>query len=464
MNISSSYTVPLSNITELTNLDETEYLQKKLGSKYLPLQLVLPITFVYVTIFVTGVFGNIMICIVIKKNQTMQTATNYYLFNLAISDLLLLVLGLPNELSIFWEQYPWQFGLYMCKLRAFVSEMSSYASVLTIVTFSLERYLAICHPLHLYTMSGLKRPIRFILGTWIVALIFAIPFALYTTVNYVEYPPESGRYSEESALCAMLSHNMPNFPLYELSCIIFFLIPMVFIVVLYVRMSLRIQRNTLGHRIEGSVHGETRQAHSRKAIVRMLIAVVVMFFVCWAPFHAQRLLYVHRTSYFNDINEWLHPLSGCLYYFSTTVNPILYNVMSVKYRTAFKETLWCSSVNLSTPPDGNNSVTVYDCETGKEFRMMPIRSSRYKRSIKRQKLKKSCDSSEQSNISRRSLKNSQRSITEDDEKSSPIETFMDDNPSIITSTKSSLVVRSYNSRTKCWTIKKNKNSSKETNI
>lgn len=68
----------------------------------------------------------------------------------------------------------------------------------------------------------------------------------------------------------MLLHNMPNFPLYELSCLMFFLIPMVFIVVLYVRMCLRIQRNTLGRSIEGSVHGETRQAHSRKAIVRML--------------------------------------------------------------------------------------------------------------------------------------------------------------------------------------------------
>lgn len=113
------------------------------------------------------------------------------------------------------------------------------------------------------------------------------------------------------------------------------------------------------------------------------VAVVIMFFVCWAPFHAQRLLYVYRTSYFDDINEWLHPLSGCLYYFSTTVNPILYNVMSAKYRTAFKETLRCSSVNLSTPSDGNNSVTVYDCETGKEFRMMRVRSSRYRRSIKR---------------------------------------------------------------------------------
>lgn len=68
-----------------------------------------------------------------------------------------------------------------------------------------------------------------------------------------------------------------------------------------------------------------------------------MFFICWAPFHAQRLLYVYAqgSDYYPDLNEWLYILSGCLYYFSTTVNPILYNVMSMKYRQAFKQTICC---------------------------------------------------------------------------------------------------------------------------
>jgi len=66
-----------------------------------------------------------------------------------------------------------------------------------------------------------------------------------------------------------------------------------------------------------------------------------MFFVCWAPFHAQRLLYIYaqESDYYPDLNEWLYILSGCLYYFSTTVNPILYNLMSIKYRQAFKQTI-----------------------------------------------------------------------------------------------------------------------------
>ena len=72
---------------DLENLTEAEYLAKVLGPKYLPLKMVIPLTIAYVTIFVTGIFGNVTTCIVIIRNPSMQTATNYYLFSLAISDL-----------------------------------------------------------------------------------------------------------------------------------------------------------------------------------------------------------------------------------------------------------------------------------------------------------------------------------------------------------------------------------------
>ncbi|XP_043253429.1 neuropeptides capa receptor isoform X1 [Colletes gigas] len=332
---------------DLKNLTEAEYLTKVLGPKYLPMKMVIPLTIAYVVIFVTGIFGNIATCIVVMKNPSMQTATNYYLFSLAISDLTLLVLGLPNELGVFWQQYPWALGVGLCKIRAYVSEMSSYVSVLTIVAFSMERYLAICHPLRVYTISGLKRPIRFILAAWSIALISAIPFAIYTKVNLVEYPPGSGNYSADSAICAMLLPYMPKFPLYELSSIIFFLIPMLVILVVYTRMGLRIRnstRDTLNSVVHGAIHGDS-QIQTRKSVIRMLSAVVILFFICWAPFHAQRLLYVYaqESDYYPDLNEWLYILSGCLYYFSTTVNPILYNLMSVKYRHAFKQTICCKT-------------------------------------------------------------------------------------------------------------------------
>lgn len=76
-------------------------------------------------------------------------------------------------------------------------------------------------------------------------------------------------------------------------------------------------------------------------------AVVVLFFICWAPFHTQRLFYIYGANedYYPDLNEFLYIFSGFLYYISTTINPILYNLMSSRYRKAFKETLCCNGNN-----------------------------------------------------------------------------------------------------------------------
>ena len=57
------------------------------------MHVLVPITIIYILMFVTGVLGNAAVCFVIVHNKSMHTATNYYLFSLAISDLIILLLG-----------------------------------------------------------------------------------------------------------------------------------------------------------------------------------------------------------------------------------------------------------------------------------------------------------------------------------------------------------------------------------
>jgi hypothetical protein len=67
--------------------------------------------------------------------------------------------------------------------------------------------------------------------------------------------------------------------------------------------------------------------------------VVVAFFICWAPFHAQRLLAIygkHTSAGMIRAFQILTYVSGVFYYLSTTVNPLLYHILSHKFREAFK--------------------------------------------------------------------------------------------------------------------------------
>ncbi|KAK5644176.1 hypothetical protein RI129_008021 [Pyrocoelia pectoralis] len=347
------------NLTLSANTSLSDFLENERGNKQLPLEVAIPLTLVNVLIFVSGLVGNISVCVVITRHPALHTATNYYLFNLAISDLTLLIFGLPNDVTLYWHQYPWILGESFCKIRALISEMATYVSVLTIVAFSTERYLAICYPLYLHTMSGFQRALWIIACLWIVALISAIPFSIYSTVDYLTYPPDSDNILEESAFCAMMSQPK-NLPLAELSFTLFFLIPMCIIGVQYTRMALKISKQTrmIGKSLNGSVHrGSGRRNQSHRSVIRMLctyitntirntvpffaVAVVICFFLCWAPFHAQRLLFIYGQdfSFYYELNSWMFYVTGILYYFSSTLNPILYNVMSNRYRSAFKEIL-----------------------------------------------------------------------------------------------------------------------------
>ena len=64
----------------------------------------MPISLVYSCIFFVGVFGNVSTCLVIWRNKYMQTPTNLYLANLAVSDLLTHLVGKKLVLFIKFGQ------------------------------------------------------------------------------------------------------------------------------------------------------------------------------------------------------------------------------------------------------------------------------------------------------------------------------------------------------------------------
>ena len=82
----------LRNVTTQWQSRE-DLLKDYLGDRHISLEAVVLLTALYTLIFLSGVLGNVCTCIVIARNRSMHTATNYYLFSLAVSDVLTLLLG-----------------------------------------------------------------------------------------------------------------------------------------------------------------------------------------------------------------------------------------------------------------------------------------------------------------------------------------------------------------------------------
>jgi len=68
------------------------------------------------------------------------------------------------------------------------AETSTYASILTITAFTVERYVAICHPVkaRLASSAGLNRSIKLVVLIWIVAGVCSIPIVVQYGVVYVQ--------------------------------------------------------------------------------------------------------------------------------------------------------------------------------------------------------------------------------------------------------------------------------------
>ncbi|XP_034245054.1 pyrokinin-1 receptor-like [Thrips palmi] len=309
-----------------------------------PPHIIIPLSAMYVIVFVFGLLGNISTCIVIGRNRQMRTATNFYLFSLACSDLLLLISGLPLELHKIWFPYPYPFNEATCVIQGMSAETSANATVLTILLFTCERYIAIVHPLvklqarrsALWVSRVFKAPVL-LGGVWVASLLLAVPQAMqFGIVNPNEDIPDSPDLSECTIKHFFVRHA------FLISTVVFFLAPLTVITILYLRIFVKLQE-AKRHRIRS-----TAQDQNQGHVVKILVAVVLTFFMCWAPFHTQRLVavYMHQgdtpeeNERFKNIFNFITYLSGVLYFMSTMINPILYHSMSNKFRDAFWDTVY----------------------------------------------------------------------------------------------------------------------------
>lgn len=270
--------IQLENISETSNgsvvicsilinqtncLNESSFTNNNFYNELPPVRdslgIVIPISIIYCLIFITGVVGNISTCIVISRNKSMHTATNYYLFSLAISDFILLVSSVPVEIFIIWYKYPYVFGETFCILRGILAEASANATVLTVLTFTVERYVAICHPFLSHTLSKLSRAVKLIIAVWIVSFAYAIPQALQFGVVKIMNV-------EQCVVTKVIIQHS-----FELSTFLFFFAPMTLITALYILIGLKLRASTRMKRDNGSMqkryHNTTQ---STRRVIKML--------------------------------------------------------------------------------------------------------------------------------------------------------------------------------------------------
>ncbi|KAH8340916.1 hypothetical protein KR059_009553 [Drosophila kikkawai] len=291
----------------------------------------------YIVVFLVGLIGNSFVIAVVLRAPRMRTVTNYFIVNLAIADILVIVFCLPATLigNIF---VPWMLGWLMCKFVPYIQGVSVAASVYSLIAVSLDRFIAIWWPLKQMT----KRRARImIIGIWVIALVTTIPWLLFFDLVPAEELFSDtllSAYSQPQYLCQEVWPQGTNGNLYFLlaNLVACYLLPMSLITLCYVLIWFKVSTR--------SIPGESKDAQmdrmqqkSKVKVIKMLVAVVILFVLSWLP------LYVifARIKFGSDISpqelevlKKVIPLAQWLGSSNSCINPILYSV-NKKYRRGF---------------------------------------------------------------------------------------------------------------------------------
>ncbi|XP_070301925.1 neuromedin-U receptor 2-like [Salvelinus sp. IW2-2015] len=336
-----------------------------LGPKRSPV--FLPISLVYLLIFLLGVSGNLLTCTVISKHKKMCTPTNLYLFSLAVSDLLVLFFGMPLEIYDLWQNYPFPFGEGVCYFKIFLFETVCFASILNVTVLSVERYIAVVHPLKTRYVATNKHAKHVISAVWVLSLVCAIPNTSLHGIYYLNLPEKVA----ESAICSLIGSPW----IYNLVILIttacFYIVPVTVISGLYLGIGIKLgrerhlsrgtMRKNCSANISWRIHVERVR---RRQVTKMLAVVVLVFAICWAPFHIDRLLWscIMQWSVWTDLNQavyqCVHLLSGILFYLSSAVNPVIYNLLSTRFRECFWDLVCTHTEDTTAGKDSTPSAKI----------------------------------------------------------------------------------------------------------
>ncbi|XP_041066819.1 D(3) dopamine receptor [Carcharodon carcharias] len=165
------------------------------------------------------IFGNVLVCLAVLREKSLQTTTNYLVVSLAVADLLVAILVMP------WVVYlevvgDWRFSRTSCNIFVMLDVMMCTASILNLCAISIDRYTAVVMPIQYNTNYSSRRRVT-IMITIVWILSFAVSCPLLFGFNTTDDP----------RLCSISN---PDFVVY--SSIVSFYLPFFVTLMVYVRI------------------------------------------------------------------------------------------------------------------------------------------------------------------------------------------------------------------------------------
>nr|CCH26287.1 Kissr-3 protein, splice variant 1 [Anguilla anguilla] len=287
----------------------------------------------FAIIMLLGLVGNSLVIYVVTKHRQMKTVTNFYIANLATTDILFLVCCVPFTATL----YPlpsWVFGDFMCRLVNYLQQVTVQATCITLSAMSVDRCYVTVYPLQSLRHRTPRMAMAVSIAIWTGSLGLSVPVAVYQRL-------ETGYWYGPQVYC---TESFPSperqkaFILYTFLAV--YLLPLLTICLCHAFMLKRMGQPAVepaDNSYQVQVLAERAEA-VRTRISRMVVVMVLLSTVCWGPIQLsvlyQALHPATRRSYaLYKLKIWAH----CMSYSSSSVNPIIYAFMGANFRKSFRK-------------------------------------------------------------------------------------------------------------------------------
>ena len=296
-----------------------------------------------------GVLGNISLLYVFCRIKRMRNITNFYLANLAIADVGVLMAASVQYFGSYMHSAPFdvsEIGYTFqtplgCALPNLLNYGFYFASIWFVTVVATERFRTVRWPLRHRVIQGKRRALRLVVGVWLISFSMASLAGNLAGIQVICIDGPSGGVLGDMprnifrcvALCAKC-----DLILWILDTCLFFT-ALVGNSVMYGIIICTLSKHTdlTGTENNLSRLSIRKKKRNRDQIAKMLIINAVVFFVCLLPFIIINVINIRGTTINNELRKGIDWLARAAYLTNSTCNPYIYNGVNLQYRRAFLE-------------------------------------------------------------------------------------------------------------------------------
>ncbi|KAG8001955.1 P2Y purinoceptor 4 [Nibea albiflora] len=293
-------------------------------------RILLPVCYSIVFLLGLTLNGALLWCVFSQTRRWSSTVV--YMSNLAMADLLY-VLALPPLIISDARGGQWPFGNIICKTVRFFFFVNLHCSMMFLTCVSVYRFLGVCFPITAVRLRTRKLALFASGSVWVLATVEIVPTLFFAHTGVIN----------NMTVCFEMTnpgHFPGYFPYGLFLAIVGFLLPFLVVITCYFSMM-----KALFCRAAASI-SNARTARMRNKSLYTLLIVLLLFVVCFVPYHVARTVYLFVRVYMPGDCELLNKAMISfkawkpVVSFNCCANPLLYFCGSGRHRQKIRAWLW----------------------------------------------------------------------------------------------------------------------------